>query len=150
MPIDKRKKITYYSLMMKLLVFIQVLFLYAFLALPASAQQGIDPCQTGVTSNPFGRVLCGLGGVNMGQTIGNIVIAIVVIAVIIALIFLLWGAVKWITSGGEKEKIESARSHIIAAIVGLFVIFLALFIITLVLGAFGLNLTNLVIPKILP
>lgn len=149
-PLTKAKMSLIIDLMRKLLVFIQALFIYPFLAFPAFAQQGVDPCSASVQANPFGRVLCGLGGKNIGQTIGNIMIAIVVIAVVIALLYLLYGGVKWITSRGEKEQVEAARNHIIAAIVGLIVIFLALFIVTLVLGAFGLTLTNLSIPKILP
>lgn len=134
--------------MKKLFILIEALFLYPFLAFPAFAEQGLDPCND--TSNAFLRVVCGIGGENAAKSIGNIVVAIIVLAVIIALLYLLYGGVKWITSRGEKDQVEGARNHIIAAIAGLIVVFLAIFIISLVLAAFGLSLTNLIIPKIVP
>lgn len=135
--------------MKKFLVFIQALLIYPFLALPAFAQFGLDPC-TQSSGNPFSTVLCGISGTNTAITIRNIIVAIVVIAVVIALFYLLWGGIKWITSGGDKEKVEAARNQIVASIVGLIVIFLAVFIISFILQAFGLSFTQLIIPKITP
>jgi threonine/homoserine/homoserine lactone efflux protein len=71
-----------------------------------------------------------------------------VLAVVIALLYLLYGGIKWITSRGEKTEVEAARNHIIAAIIGLIVVFLAVFIVTIVLSAFGIGLGDLTIPKI--
>ncbi|MEK7517816.1 MAG: hypothetical protein AAB583_04660 [Patescibacteria group bacterium] len=137
--------------MKKLFFAIQGLFAYFFLAFPAFAQ-GIDPCIEAVKGNVtgIGRALCNLGGDNVGRTIGNIAIAVTVLAIVIALLYLLYGGIKWITSRGEKDQVEAARNHIIAAIVGLIVVFLAIFIITIILGLFGIQLTKLEIPKIVP
>lgn len=53
---------------------------------------------------------------------------------------LLIGAIRWITSGGDKAQIESARSTILNALVG-FVILMSLFAITAVISnLFGLSL----------
>ena len=136
--------------MKKIFVAIQALFTYLFFAFPALAQTPIkvDPCANSA-NNPFSKSICGLGG-NIGGTLGNIVIAIVVLAVIIALLYLLYGGIKWVTSRGEKDQVEAARNHIIAAIVGLVVVFLAIFIVSLILGIFGLKLGELEIPKIVP
>lgn len=41
------------------------------------------------------------------------------IGLILALIYLLWGGIRWILTRGDKTKIEEARNHIVAAIVGL-------------------------------
>lgn len=124
--------------------------IYPYLALPAYAQASVNPC-----SNPTGiaAALCGLGGgdgAKIAQTIQNIVVFFIVLAVIIALLYLLYGGIKWITSRGEKDQVEAARNHIIAAIVGLIVVFLAVFIVTIVLSAFGIKLDALKIPKIVP
>lgn len=139
------------DLVKKLLIVIQSILIYPFLAFPAFADEtAINPCtasaggNTGVIKN----ILCQLGGPRAGITIGNIIVAIVIIAVIIALVFLLIGAIKWITSGGDKEKVEAARNQLVAAIVGLVVIFLALFLLTIILALFGLSVGNLVIPDI--
>lgn len=133
------------NLMRKLFIFINALFIYPFLAFPAFADQKVDPCQSQKLG--FGVALCELAA-DIPKTLNNIVVAIVVLAVVIALLYLLYGALRWITSRGDKEQVEAARNHIIAAIVGLIVIFLALFIVTLVLSLLGLKLENLIIPDI--
>ena len=63
-------------------------------------------------------------------------------AFILALLFLLFGGIQWIISGGDKTKIEKARNTLTYAIVGLILVLLALFIINLIGGLFGTNLTQ--------
>ena|SRR3990167_6362869 len=53
---------------------------------------------------------------------------------IILLIYLLWGAADWITSGGEKEKLEKARNKITHAIIGMLVAVAALAIFQVIAG----------------
>jgi uncharacterized membrane protein len=45
-----------------------------------------------------------------------------VIAGIAALIYLLWGALSWVTSGGDKANVEKARDKIVNAIVGILLV----------------------------
>ncbi|MBP6882608.1 MAG: hypothetical protein KBC15_03600 [Candidatus Levybacteria bacterium] len=94
--------------------------------------------------------LCDITGGSEGVIIRNAIIAILVVSAVVALIFLIWGGFKWITSGGDKAKVEAARNTIIAAIVGLIVAFLAYFILSIVLGIFNINLGDLKIPTIIP
>ena len=96
-----------------------------------------------------GSSLCTLKANNFGAVISNVITTLVVIAIIIAVIFLVWGGIKWIMSGGDKAKVESARNTIIGGIVGLILVFLAYFIITLVAGLFGVNMGNLSLPNLL-
>ena len=133
--------------MKKLSLFVQGIFVYLFIALPAFAAEtgSVDFC-TGATG--LAVTLCALGGENLAITLRNIVGFVVVLAVVIALLYLLYGGIKWITSRGEKEQVEAARSHIMAAIVGLIVVFLAIFILSIVLAAFGIPFQNLKIPSI--
>lgn len=49
-----------------------------------------------------------------------------VVAGLVALIFLLLGALAWITSGGNKESVDKAREKIQAALIGLILIFIVL------------------------
>src|SRR6185369_7002498 len=71
--------------------------------------------------------LCNLK-LNTGSTIvGSIVTIMLVLAVILSLIFLVLGGIRWITSGGDKSKLDSARGTITAALIGLIVSFLAYF-----------------------
>ena len=132
-------------LVKKLFFFIQGLFSYSFLALPAYAQASVDPC-TGASG--IAQTLCKLGGDQIAQTIRNVIVLFIVLAVVIALLYLLYGGIKWIMSRGEKDQVEAARAHVVNAIVGLIIVFLAIFIISIVLAAFGIKFEELSIPQI--
>ena len=119
--------------------------LYLLAASQAFAQIPVDPCPK--NSNQFGK-LCNFGPSGIGGVINTAVVIILVIAVLISLFFLIWGGIKWILSGGDKSAVEGARNHIVAAIVGLIIAFLAYFILQLVLGFFGLSLTVLQLPSL--
>jgi hypothetical protein len=119
---------------------------YLILAFPALAQVSIDPCPP--SGSQF-RPLCNLNANRIGPVISSVVTILLIGAALIALFFLIWGGIKWITSGGDKSKVESARNTIIASIIGLIIALLAFFIITVVLGVFNISLSNLQIPKIL-
>jgi len=135
------------SLVKKLFLFIQGLFIYPFLALPAFAQNtSVNFCTESTTG--LAKTLCILGGPNLANTLRNIVGFVVILAVVIALLYLLYGGIKWITSRGEKEQVEAAQKHIIAAIVGLIIVFLAIFILSIVFAAFGIKFEQLSIPNI--
>jgi len=117
----------------------------SYLTFAASAfAASANPC---ASLNQF-QGLCNVNANNIGPIIGAAVEFILIVAVIIALFFLIYGGVRWITSGGDKAKVESARGTIIAAIIGLVIAFLAFFILSLVLSFFGLSLTNLTLPKL--
>ncbi len=141
------------NLVKKLFVSISSLFTYLSLPLIAFAQNttpssltSVNPCGASVTG--IAAILCGLGGQNIAKTIQGIVVFFIMLAVVIALLYLLYGGIKWITSGGDKTKVEESRNHIIAAIIGLIVVVLAVFILSVVLAAFGINFSKLEIPVI--
>jgi len=146
------------NLVKKLFVSISSLFTYLSLPLVAFATDPtpiptvgpgtpipIDPC-TGAAGTA--DILCKLGGTNIANTIQNIMVFFVMLAVVIALVYLLYGGIRWITSGGEKTNVEAARNHIIAAIMGLIVVFLAIFILSIILAGFGISFSSLKIPII--
>ncbi len=73
------------------------------------------------------------GGITVtSSVIGNAVTIMLIIAAILSLIFLILGGIRWITSGGDKQKVASARSRITYAIVGLVVAMGAFFIINVI------------------
>lgn len=57
-----------------------------------------------------------------GNLIGTLFSGIMTTAAMLTFLYLLWGAVEWITSAGEKNKIESARNKMTQAIVGLIIL----------------------------
>lgn len=77
-----------------------------------------------------------------------------VVAGLVALIYLLLGAMAWITSGGNKENVDKAREKIQAAIIGIILIFVVLAIVAVVENVFfpegcGLGITrNLCFPEL--
>jgi len=115
------------------------------LAYAQAIKPNVDPC-TGAAAG-IARTLCDIG-TNPANTIRNIVVFFVILAVVIALLYLVYGGIKWITSRGEKDQVEAARNHVIAAIVGLIVVFLAIFLLSIVLAAFGIKFEQLQIPNI--
>lgn len=118
---------------------------FAFAQNPIAATPvPVGLCPTGSVFAP----LCNLGSSNFGKIIGNLIIAILIIAVIIALFFLIYGGIKWILSGGDKTAVEAARQHIVAAIVGLCITLLAFFILNVIMGLFGLTLTEFKLPTV--
>lgn len=115
---------------------------YLATAFPASAQITGNICPVNPTTgggeamnfNP----LCQLYYAS-GDLIGNIFNIIFIVVVILALAFLIYGGIKWITSGGDKAGVEAARNMIVAALVGLVIAFLAYFIIGIIFQLFGLD-----------
>lgn len=95
--------------------------------------------------------LCDLKLDKSGDLVGRIVTILLIVAVILSLIFLIWGAIRWITSGGDKGKLDGARQAILAAIVGLILAFLAYAILNIVLLIFtGKAATTFTIPTLVP
>ncbi|MBI4991032.1 hypothetical protein HZB96_02965 [Candidatus Gottesmanbacteria bacterium] len=83
---------------------------------------------------------------NPGKLLGGVIGLILIISALAAFIFLIWGGVQWITSGGDKAGVEAAQHRIQAALLGLFIVFAA-WAIMLVAGQFlGFDISNLKIP----
>ena len=123
--------------MKKILALTASSFSYLAFVSPAIAQAAteVNPCPTGGTFDP----LCNLSAGNFGPFVGTAINVAFVLAVIIAVVYLIYGGIKWIMSRGEKEKVEEARSHIVAAVVGLIIVFLSFFIINIILQIFTGN-----------
>jgi len=54
--------------------------------------------------------------------------------------YVLTGALDWVQSGGDKEKVETARKKITTAIIGLIILFATIAIVALVENVFGVGL----------
>jgi len=68
-----------------------------------------------------------------GAVFTNIIVLLFTVGAIGFVIMFLWGAVDWILSGGDKEKIAGARKRITTAIAGLVLLSLT-FVVMLVVG----------------
>lgn len=107
--------------------------------------ESLNPCDG---NNAVLDAACAGQDLGLGAVLGFVITIAFILAVLIALFFLVWGGIKWITSGGDKGGVEAARNQIIAAVIGLIIVFLAFFILNLVLGLFNLNLFKLELPTL--
>ncbi len=82
-----------------------------------------------------------------GMISGSISLIFIVVSIIFFFI-LVFGGLKWITSGGDEKKVASARSGITNALIGLVVVFSAWAIIRVISSLFGITiLGDIVLPK---
>lgn len=76
---------------------------------------------------------------DIGKLISNAAGVALIIAAILVFVFLVWGGIQWITSGGDKGKTEEARNRITAALVGLAIVAAAWAVVQLVSYFFGID-----------
>jgi TRAP-type C4-dicarboxylate transport system permease small subunit len=72
-----------------------------------------------------------------------------VAAAVIFLFMLIFGAIQWISSGGDKQALESARGRITSALIGIVILFALFAILNLISNFFGgVPILNLSIPSL--
>lgn len=79
---------------------------------------------------------------DFGKLINGVLSFVMVIAALLVFMYLIWGGIEWITSGGDKSKTESARSKITSAVIGLVVVAASYAILTLALNFLGFSNLN--------
>jgi len=77
--------------------------------------------------------------VDIGVLIKEGINLIIIVAGILVFIFLVWGGVEWLTSGGDKGKTENAQKRITAALTGLAIIAAAWAISKIITYFFGVG-----------
>lgn len=77
---------------------------------------------------------------DIGQLISAVVGTLLIIAALMAFLFLIMGGLQWITSGGDKAAMETARNKITHAIVGLIIVGAAWAVMMLVQNFLGVNI----------
>lgn len=76
----------------------------------------------------------------LGQLISAVVGTLLIIAALLAFLYLILGGIAWITSGGDKTNMETARNKITHAIVGLIIVGAAWAIMTLIQNFLGVTI----------
>lgn len=82
------------------------------------------------------------GGVPLQALFSVILGFFTIIGGFLFLLYFVMGALSWITAGGDKGKIEHARSQLVNAAIGLIVVIVAQFITGIVGGVLGLDILN--------
>ena len=79
-----------------------------------------------------------------GGTIANNALTLFITAgIILTILFIIWAAIRWIMSGGDKQKVAAARAQLTWSIIGLIIILTAFFVISIFSYMFGVKLLNI-------
>ncbi len=79
---------------------------------------------------------------NIGTLIQGVVQGALLVAALLVFLYLIWGGIQWISSGGDKSKTQEARDRITAALVGLAVVAAAWAIMLIIQYFFGISVIN--------
>jgi hypothetical protein len=104
--------------MLKIIVFSLFTFLFLFSSTPSLAIEPIGVRQPKANSGVLVNSNC-KPDTYIGRVIDASVQIFFLIGAIGVLIMFLWGAVDWILSGGDKEKVAGARKRITTALMGI-------------------------------
>jgi hypothetical protein len=100
-----------------------------------------------IAQNITNPALNSYSDVSATEFLGGLIPALVglgfVIGAIVFLFFFISGAISWITSGGDKMKLEQARKRIVTAVVGLVILLSFFGLLNLVEAFFGIGLRRI-------
>lgn len=86
-------------------------------------------------------------GVGQFQSIISTVISLFfIIGILLFFAYFLIGAIKWITSGGDKQAVEGARGTIAHAIIGLVILFTLFAAVKIIEAVFGVCILSFSLP----
>ena len=98
---------------------------------------------TGQEVNIGAEVTGFFGYTCIGPLVSNAVAVAFIVAAIAFFVFLVMGGIEWLTSGGDKTKIQEAQKRISNAIIGLAIVATSFAVYTIVLQFFGVDLSQL-------
>lgn len=105
----------------------------SYISLQLPGQQNIDPPKD-----------IPQGGLDVvAKVFKNSYTIMLILVIILSLIFIVLGAIQWISSGGDKTKLQSARGKITWAVGGLIISFVSFFIVTMIGYFFDVNLLSI-------
>lgn len=78
--------------------------------------------------------------------LSNVINAALVLAAIVAVFLIAWSGFQYVTSSGDKEKVDAARKRITYAIIGLVFIFLSFIIINFISTFTGVDIDQITKP----
>lgn len=104
------------------------------------AQTGTE----GIKNPALNEGVQGLSGIEFfNKLLPNLISLSFVVATIIFVAIIIVGAIQWITSGGDKNSIESARGKITNALIGIIILFSLFAIIYILENFLGVKLLEL-------
>lgn len=132
--------------MKKLITPLSAFALFIFTTASAHAAN-FNPCPS-ATGGGY-SALCGYNTNTITKVVSNGITILFIVATVAALFFLVFGGIKWITSGGDKANLEAARNMLVAAAIGLVLTLLSYLLLNVVLELFGLpKVGSILIPSL--
>lgn len=118
---------------------------FGFLAKPVSAQI-TNPA---LPENLGGDPVAAASGATFTGYIVTIWQALIFVGALLVLLFFIWGAIEWISAGGDQSKIGKARDKMTQAVIGMILLVGTFAIVGLISQLFfpGFNLLQLTIPS---
>ena len=86
---------------------------------------------------------------SLGKFVGALTQLLFILAGVLVFVYLVWGGIQWLTSGGDSSSTQQARDRITAALIGLAIIAIAYAITLIIQAFFGITIIgdNLVLPQ---
>lgn len=108
------------------------------------------PAGTEAIKNPILGNLSNETGVSFFQKLLPALVNLLLIGGVLVFFFILvTGAIQWISSGGDKQGIESARSKITNALIGIVILFAVFAVLKLIENFFHISILTLDINKLI-
>ncbi len=76
---------------------------------------------------------------SVGGVLGLVINVLLFAGLALALIFLIFGGIRWIISGGDKAKVDVAKQAVVSALIGLVVVLSSYILMNVVLHFFGIG-----------
>ncbi len=89
-----------------------------------------------------------LGKINVSNLVSFLVTAVLIVASLVFFFILVISGIKWITAGGDENKVKAAKAQITNALIGLVIVFAAWAVINLLGTIFGIDLLKFTVPSI--
>ncbi len=102
------------------------------------------------TSNPDLALLPQGYAHNLTTLLTGVLSLLIAVVSLLVFVYLIWGGIEWITSGGDKAKTDQARSKIISALVGVIIIAASYAVLQIMLRFLGFGSLTEVFNNIVP
>lgn len=87
----------------------------------------------------------------LGTLTQNAIVSVYAIAGLTLLVYLLYGSIQWLIASGDAKSLQSAKSTIVSAIIGIILLVASVFIVEIGTGVLGVaSPFSISIPTLLP
>jgi len=116
-------------------------------------QKKLLPFFAGITNpviDPNDGTVDGIEGPNSGGPLASLIARLwqtmVIIGSILVILYFVWGAIDWLTAGGDENKLKKARGRMTDAFIGLALLVASFAIMKFLEFVFGFDITKPVWP----